>query len=188
MQGIVSKQDFPPKFSSSNFAWPLIRFCLKNHECGRGRDRFADVLFLRTHGCAHSPKDCLAGLFFSKTKKLLQLLLLLLLQLLLLLLTQNFIFSKKNTDRQPDRPTDMRTYTSRYVAAKNISKLEEVDKILLRKIQKAHTKTPVESLYLELGVLPLNYIMKCRRIMYLHYILTQDKKELLSKCTVWKIC
>ena len=33
----------------------------KNHECARGRDRFADVSFLRTHGCAHSPKDCLAG-------------------------------------------------------------------------------------------------------------------------------
>ena len=41
---------------------------LKNCECHRSRDRFADVSFLRTHGCAHSPKVCFAGLIFSKTK------------------------------------------------------------------------------------------------------------------------
>ena len=40
----------------------------KNHEYARGHDRFADVSFLRTHDCAHSPKDCCAGLIFSKTK------------------------------------------------------------------------------------------------------------------------
>ena len=38
----------------------------KNLECKKGHNRFADVLFLRTHGCTHSPKDCL-----TKTKQFL---------------------------------------------------------------------------------------------------------------------
>ena len=61
------------------------------------------------------------------------------------------------------------------------SELEAIDKLLVRKLLQAHSKTPIESLYLELGILPLKYIIKCRRIMYLHYILTRDKNELLSK-------
>ena len=38
---------------------------------------------------------------------------------------------------------------------KEISMLEAVDKILIRKILSVHSKTPVEVLYLELGCLPI---------------------------------
>ena len=38
----------------------------KNRECHRSRDRFADVLFLRTHGCAHSTKDCFKTKLFCQ--------------------------------------------------------------------------------------------------------------------------
>ena len=69
-----------------------------------------------------------------------------------------------------------------YGLTKNdILELEGIDKLLLRKLLKAHSKTPIESLYLELGILPIKYIIKNRRIMYLHYILTRDNTELISK-------
>ena len=60
-----------------------------------------------------------------------------------------------------------------------ITRLEEVDKILLRKILNAHSKTPRESLYLETGTIPLRYLIKSRRIMYLHHILTRKPDALL---------
>ena len=47
----------------------------------------------------------------------------------------------------------------------NISELEGIDKLLLRKLLNTHSKTPIESLYLELGVLPLKYIIKSHRLM-----------------------
>ena len=43
---------------------------------------------------------------------------------------------------------------------KNLEDLEKIDKILLRKILNAHSKTPVESLYLETGILPLKVVLK----------------------------
>ena len=47
---------------------------------------------------------------------------------------------------------------------KDINVLEQIDEILLRKLLNAHSKTPLEALYLELGCLPLRYIIKARRI------------------------
>ena len=63
----------------------------------------------------------------------------------------------------------------------NLRSLEQVDESLLRQILKAHSKTPTEALYLELGCIPIRYILKTRRINYLHYILKLDKSELLWK-------
>ena len=51
-----------------------------------------------------------------------------------------------------------------------ISELEEVDKILLRRILEVLTSTSTESLYLELGLSPVSSILKSRRINYLHYL------------------
>ena len=59
--------------------------------------------------------------------------------------------------------------------------LEQVDEYLLRGILKAHCKGPIESLYLETGIIPIRYIIKKRRIMYLRHLLTRDKNELISK-------
>ena len=63
----------------------------------------------------------------------------------------------------------------------DIKELEKVELILMRKILKAHSKTPNEAIYLELGVLPLKYIIMSRKVMFLHYILTRDRSELLSR-------
>ena len=60
-----------------------------------------------------------------------------------------------------------------------LDELEKIDKILLRKILNAHSKSPVESLYLETGTLPLRTVIKARRIMYLHHILTRKGDSLL---------
>ena len=62
-----------------------------------------------------------------------------------------------------------------------LSELEKVDEYLLRKLLNAHSKTPKEFLYLETGSLPIRFIIKKRRISYLHHILNRDKKELISK-------
>ena len=59
--------------------------------------------------------------------------------------------------------------------------LEQIDEALLRKLLKAHSKTPLEALYLELGCLPLRYVIKARRINYLYYLANQNEDALLAK-------
>jgi hypothetical protein len=63
----------------------------------------------------------------------------------------------------------------------NIKSLENVDKILLRKFLAAHSKTPIEALYLELGCLPIKYVIIMRRIMFLFYLLSRPDNELISQ-------
>ena len=61
-------------------------------------------------------------------------------------------------------------------------KFERLDNILLRGILgKAHSKTPLEFLHLELGTIPIRYTLASRRILFLHNILNRDKSELLYK-------
>ena len=63
----------------------------------------------------------------------------------------------------------------------DIEELEKVDAYLLRGIMKAHSKTSRAALYLESGCVPLRYILKKRRILYLHHLITRDKNELIRK-------
>merc|ERR1711973_122433 len=60
-----------------------------------------------------------------------------------------------------------------------ISELEAVDRILLRRLLDAPISTPCEALYLELGVVPISMILKGRRLMYLHYLLNLEETEML---------
>ena len=55
-----------------------------------------------------------------------------------------------------------------------------MDESLLRGILSAHTK-PKETLYLETNSVPLWYIIKSRRVMYLHNILTRSENELIKR-------
>ena len=66
----------------------------------------------------------------------------------------------------------------------DIDELEMVDKLLLRRILGAPESACIESLYLELGVIPIGIIIKAR-ILYLHYLLRLEEKQMLSK--VFKI-
>ena len=63
----------------------------------------------------------------------------------------------------------------------HLRQLEQVDEYLLRGILKAHSKGPIESLYLETGAIPIRYIIKKRRINYLHHL-----TKLGEKNKIWK--
>ena len=68
-----------------------------------------------------------------------------------------------------------------YPIQDDLKRLVKLDEILLMKILEVGESTPRESLYLELGLVPLNDIVKCRRIVYLHYILTTSDDQLLYR-------
>ena len=63
----------------------------------------------------------------------------------------------------------------------NVEELEQVDNTLLRRILGAPACTPTPMLYLELGCLPIRYIIMTRRLMYLQYLLQEDDDSLLHK-------
>ena len=60
-----------------------------------------------------------------------------------------------------------------------IVKFERIEQTFMRTILKAHSKTPIESLYLELGIIPLRYHLMKRRILYLQDILNRKDDELV---------
>ena len=54
------------------------------------------------------------------------------------------------------------------------------DETLLRKIFAAHSKTPKEVLYTETGNVPVRFILMGRRLVFLWYLLHEEKESLLS--------
>ena len=46
---------------------------------------------------------------------------------------------------------------------------------------KAHSKTALEALFLEAGIIPLRFIIAKRRLMYLWTILQRPEEEMLKK-------
>ena len=63
----------------------------------------------------------------------------------------------------------------------DLKELEKIDRTLLRKALRCPISTPIEAYYLELGIMPMNCIVKKRRINYLHYLLKTDKRSMLHK-------
>ena len=57
--------------------------------------------------------------------------------------------------------------------------LESLDEKLLQDILSAHSKTPKELLYLEIGNLPVSYIIRSRRLNFLHWILNEPESSLV---------
>ena len=62
-----------------------------------------------------------------------------------------------------------------------IEQFEELDKNLLRQILSTPISTPSESLFLELGCLDIETVIKSRRINYLHYLVTRKESEMVKK-------
>ena len=62
-----------------------------------------------------------------------------------------------------------------------IKELEKADEFLIRQILKGHSKTSIEMLYLETGILPIKYIIISRRLSFLIHILNQNYHELIAK-------
>ena len=64
---------------------------------------------------------------------------------------------------------------------KDLRSLEQVDENLLCKILETPISTPREVLHLELGVMPICFIIKCRRLNFLNYILSEPNDSLVKK-------
>ena len=63
----------------------------------------------------------------------------------------------------------------------DLKEINKFDHFLLRKIVGAHSKVPVEFLFLETAGLPIDLILKNRRVNYLHTASNRDKSELRGK-------
>ena len=63
----------------------------------------------------------------------------------------------------------------------DIKKLEGIDLMFLRKVFAVPISTPKASLYLDSGCVPLRHIIKGKRIMFLHHILTRNEDALIRK-------
>ena len=64
---------------------------------------------------------------------------------------------------------------------RQITQLEMVDRLLLRKVLDTPVSTPVEGIYLELGILSIGTIIKARRINFLRYLLSADENDMTYK-------
>ena len=67
------------------------------------------------------------------------------------------------------------------ISKEEINQLEEIDKLLLRRVFDAPISTCIESLYLELGLVPIHILNKAKRIIYLHFIIRLGENEMLQK-------
>ena len=67
------------------------------------------------------------------------------------------------------------------LSIKQIKLLEKEAEKLMRKICDCPSKTPIDLLYLELGLLPLRFIIQSRRLSFLKYILNQEEKSLIKQ-------
>ena len=62
---------------------------------------------------------------------------------------------------------------------RSVEELEKVDNILLNKIFELPSSTPAAFIHLELGTLPIRYIIMVRRLMFLQYILKEQEDTLV---------
>ena len=62
-----------------------------------------------------------------------------------------------------------------------VQELEKLDRILIRHVFDAHSKTGLEWLYLDAGKLNLGSLIQIRRLMYLWHILSRDESELIRR-------
>ena len=67
------------------------------------------------------------------------------------------------------------------VTKSHIELLESVDELLLRRILEVPSTCPKEMLYLEMGCLPIKFIIASRRLSFLRYILKEEETSVISK-------
>ena len=70
----------------------------------------------------------------------------------------------------------------------DIKRLEDLDLSLLRKFLNVPFTVPAEGVYLELGCLNIETILKAKRLVYLYYLLKQEESSMVYKVfiTQWK--
>ena len=62
-----------------------------------------------------------------------------------------------------------------------ITKLEQVDEDLLRRVLECPRTTPKEMLYLEMNCIPIRFIIRSRRLNFLHSILHEEQHSLIYR-------
>ena len=67
------------------------------------------------------------------------------------------------------------------ITKKELKILSQIDANFLRKLAGVGKGCPTELLYLIFGMRPIEYIIKCRRLNFLHYILKQNNESLIYK-------
>ena len=67
------------------------------------------------------------------------------------------------------------------ITNEQINQLVDIDKYLLRGLVGAHSKVPLEHIYIELSVLPIPYVLSVRRMIYLQTILKRDQDKITRK-------
>ena len=67
------------------------------------------------------------------------------------------------------------------LTSQDLTNLEQVEEMFLRKILEAPFSTPKCMLYLETGTKPIRFTIKMRRLMFLQYILQEDPNSLISE-------
>ena len=65
-----------------------------------------------------------------------------------------------------------------------IQSFERIEQSFFRKILQAHSKTPIEAIYLELGVLPLRYHLIKKRLSYFREVMDRADDELTKMIVV----
>ena len=70
---------------------------------------------------------------------------------------------------------------------KDVTDFEKLDEMLLRFLLSAHSKTPLEMLYLESGAIPVKFILASRRLNYFYEILDRDDEELTKRVVMEQI-
>ena len=63
----------------------------------------------------------------------------------------------------------------------DLQELENLDKMLLRRILQAPITSPIPSLYLELGIVPIRFKIQVKRLLFLHDILNSNQEETMAK-------
>ena len=64
---------------------------------------------------------------------------------------------------------------------KMLSKLEQIDEDLLIQLISGQARVSRAALYMDTGATPIRFLVKSRRMMYLHHILSRSKNELIRK-------
>ena len=59
--------------------------------------------------------------------------------------------------------------------------LEQVDEMWMSNLFECSRNVPRDLFYLELGIVPISYLIKARKQMYLHHILQQEEDSLLHR-------
>ena len=65
-----------------------------------------------------------------------------------------------------------------------LTMFERAEQGFFRKILTAHSKTPIECIYLELGIVPFRFHLMKRRLLYYHTIMQRDNSEITKAVVV----